>query len=196
MSAVINPTPQLVERALAGEGEACGQLFDLLAGDVQRFVVGLRLPLTQQDVEDTVQETFLRLLRDLSRLAPGKGIKPFALGIARHVGLDLCRRREVRERGRSEAAPDALPGATPGGAEQAAQREASDLVGRALEALEPEHRSLIVLRHVNGLRMQELADTLNCSLPTARLRLRAAGHLLAAELRRLGLVPGQQGGDL
>ena len=60
-----------------------------------------------------------------------------------------------------------------------------------LSALEPELRTAIVLRHVNGLTMQELATALDCSVPTARNRLRRAAHLLARELRLRGVVPGE-----
>ncbi len=70
--------------------------------------------------------------------------------------------------------------------------ERREQVAAALEALEREHRTVIALRHVNGLGMGELAQALTCSRPTARARLRSASHLFALELRRRGLVPGEE----
>lgn len=72
-----------------------------------------------------------------------------------------------------------------------ARAEERALVGQALAALEPDVRAALVLRHVNGLTMRELAAGLGCSVPTARQRLRGAAHLLARELRRRGVVPGE-----
>jgi len=163
------------------------ELYQELAPEVRRFLIGLRLPLPRQDHEDALQETFLRLYRGWSRYDGSRPLVAYALGIARHVAIDLCRK----------APPVAVPldPERDKGASSTSDRvdaaERGRLVDAALQALDPELRSVLTLRHVNGLKMQDLADSLQCSLPTARARLREAGHRFAIELRRLGLVPGE-----
>lgn len=177
----------LVGRARDGEAAAFGVLYDRLAPDVQRFLANQEGGLGRHHVEDAVQETFLRLHRLLPEVDPARPLRPYALGVARRVGLELGRR--VARRQTAAVEPDSLPGGlhVP---DEASRLERERLVRRALAALDPEPRAVLVLRLVNGLGMQELADSLSCSLPTARARLREATAALTIQLERLGLVRG------
>lgn len=180
------PDPR-VARCVAGETEAFGALYDELAPQVRRFLVGLRLPLPLQDREDALQETFLRLFRGLARYDGRRPLVAYALGIARHVALDFCRRIRPESTGGD---PDQQIGAG-STSDRVRKAERDRLIDLAMTTLDPELRSVLTLRHINGLRMQDLADCLSCSLPTARARLREASHRFAIELRRLGVVPGE-----
>ncbi len=82
----------LVERVLEGDRAASAELYDVLAPGLRRFLVGLRLPLAAQDLDDAVQEVFLRLFRGLSRFDRKRSLKAYAMGIARYVALDLIHR--------------------------------------------------------------------------------------------------------
>lgn len=187
IQAVVEPSAtssDLVQRARAGDGQAREALYRAHVEDVQRLIVSLRLRLRREEVEDAVQDTFLRLFRDLPRFDAGRSLRGWVLGIARHVAVDRCRRGRVRV---MEPLPDAAAAAGAAPAEALERAEETDLVARALEALDPEPRAALALRHVQGLTMDELAQALDCSLPTARARLRDAAALLGGELRRLGL---------
>lgn len=181
-------TELTVRRALSGDGDAFGAIYDQHVQDVHRVLLGLRLGLSREEVEDAVQETFLRALRDLPRFDATRALRPWVLAIARHVAVDRCRRAQVRAAEPIE--PGALVDGSPGSAssvETAARTERAGLVAAAMGALDPEHRAALALRHVDGLSMEDLAVALGCSVPTARARLRGAAHLLAGELRRRGL---------
>ncbi len=173
-----------IERALAGDREACGEIFDGLAPRVRRFLLGLRLPLESQDVNDALQETFLRLFRGLPKFDASRSLEAYALGIARFVAIDLIRRAPPQAAGDISQAQGEEP------ASQAASRlERRELIAAALAALDPELRTVIALRHQSGLKMEELAECLEVSAPTARARVREASHCFAIELRQRGLVP-------
>lgn len=184
---------ELVRRGRAGDMDALGALYDLLAPDVQRCLLALRLELGPAELEDALQETFLRLFRALDRLDPARPPKSYALGIARHVAQDLVRRREVR-RG-EDADPDqrAAPGRT---SDAAARSEEQELVREALDALPAASRELLALRHQARLTMEDLAAALRCSVPTARGRLREAARRFAAELRQRGVLPASLDGGI
>lgn len=173
-----------IDSALAGDRDACGALYDELAPQVRRFLRGLRLPLERQDLDDAVQETFLRLLRNLASFDRSRSLRPYALGIARYVAIDLIRRTPPRA---PEDVAELPAGDT--ASEAASRSERRRLIEAALQAIDPELRSVIALRHVSRMKMKDLAECLEVSAPTARARVREASHCFAVELRRRGLVP-------
>ncbi len=173
----------LVAEARAGDEQARGALYDRLAPAVHRAVCALAPGLRGAEVEDAVQETFLRLFRDLGRFDPDRPLRPYALGIARRVVLELGRARPQDD----AALAGALSTDTPA-PDRVERQERRALVQGALAALEPEQREALALRHATCLTMQELAESLACSVPTARARLRAAAHRFAVELRRRGVL--------
>jgi RNA polymerase sigma-70 factor (ECF subfamily) len=183
---------ELVERGRLGDPAALGALYDLLAADVQRCLVALRIGLSPVEVEDALQETFLRLFRGLDRLDPARSPKAWALGIARHVAHDMARRRRVRRAEEGDPDRRAGEGRT---SDAVARGEESALVREALDALPDAEREVLALRHQSRLTMEALAGALRCSVPTARGRLRAAASRFAAELRARGVLPaGAEGG--
>lgn len=184
-----------VEAALEGaEGEpgavsaAWAALYDALAPDVHGFLLGLGV-LGRGEVEDAVQETFVRLVRDLSRWDRARPLRPFVLGVSRHVAIDLLRRRKARQ-ARQERAAAAGARESERPSERVTRREEDQQIQAALAAVEPELRGLLVLRHANQLTLRELAEVCDCSLPTLRERLRRAARRFAVELRQRGVMPG------
>ena len=178
---------ECARRCLDGDREAFGEIYDRYAGDVQTVLVAMRLGLDHQEVEDAIQEAFLRLYRGLRRLDLSRPLRPYLLRIARNLAVDRWRRRRRIEPAAFEEEPagdeDTAAAAVAGRAEWAAK------VDEALVALPPTKRSVLVLRYQTNVTMNELAEVLGCSLPTARARLREAAGLLGVELRRRGVYP-------
>jgi RNA polymerase sigma-70 factor (ECF subfamily) len=107
------------------------------------------------------------------------------LTIARNVAIDLLR---------SSRARPAAPLSDPGGLEsrdgeasrRAVESERREIVASALEALDPEDRTILVLRHFEGLTVEEIARAGAFTVRTAFNRLRIAAAMLARELKRRG----------
>ncbi|MCO5168465.1 MAG: sigma-70 family RNA polymerase sigma factor [Planctomycetes bacterium] len=176
-----------VRRAQGGDRAAFAALYVALAPDVQRFLAGQEAALDRHQVDDATQETFLRLHRLLPAVDAARPLRPYVLGVARRVALELARRRSSVPGRPGEVEPDALPGRDLVH-EEVEGAERDRLVHGALSALAPEPRAVLVLRLVNGLTMQELADSLQVSVPTARARLREAAAALTVQLERRGIV--------
>jgi RNA polymerase sigma-70 factor (ECF subfamily) len=186
MTLVSELSPEDYARScLGGDAEAFGSIYDLLARDVQRLLVGLRLGLDHQQVEDLVQEAFVRLFRRLSKLDLSRPLKPYLMGIARNLAIDHWRRAKPAR----ELTVDPLTEAD--AALEVGRAEWNAAVGMAMGALEPELRSALVMRHTVKLTMTDLADVLGCSVPTARARLKRAALMLGVELRKRGVFPGE-----
>lgn len=171
------------EVRVAERRAALGGLWDAHAGGVRRLLAAFGL--RGDGLDDALQEVFVRLGAALLRLdAPAS--RAFVYGVARHVAVDAtARARRVDGLGSEPA--ERAPGDPARAAEQS---ELSGLVRSAAAELEPELQAALHLRHLNELTMEELAAALECSVPTARARLVSAAHLLAAALRRRGVVPG------
>jgi RNA polymerase sigma factor (sigma-70 family) len=136
----------------------------------------LRLRQEDPDVQDCTSETMRRAMEGRSRLRVGEQMRPWVLGIARHVALDMLRARkrhglvpDVMYPGegddgvsRTETIPD--PSAAPDELlEQARRRER---IQSAMSAL-PEPMAMALMKfHLDGRSYQEIAQEMNVPLGT------------------------------
>lgn len=153
---------------------------DELAGlrVVVRAVIARTLgsPLSHPDVEDGVHETMRRAIEGRERLRAGEPLRPWVIGIARHVALDAARaRRRQRERMVQDAPPvsestpdltDRLPDSKPSPFERVAQAETTAAVRAALARLPENTRRALELFHLEGKTYPEIAATLGVPLGT------------------------------
>lgn len=144
---------------------------------VIRAVVARTLgsPLSHPDVDDCAHETFRRAIEGRARLREGEPLRPWVLGIARHVALDVVRqRRRQRERivdapPASESTPeltDRLPDSKPSPFERVADAESTSAVRAALARLPDGARRALELFHLEGKTYPEIAAILDVPLGT------------------------------
>jgi RNA polymerase sigma-70 factor (ECF subfamily) len=170
----------LVCAVLAGDAGAPGRMWDRHASLVRRI---LRRLLGPVDVEDALQDAFLRLFRDLHSLRDPGALRSFLIGIAFHVAKSELRRRRARRwlflsDDGEVLEPEAL--AQDGRHES---RAAVLRLYRLLDRISDERRVVFVLRFVEGLELAELSAVLGCSLATTKRRVADAARrvsLLAA----------------
>ena len=112
--------------------------------------------------EDIAQEAFLAAVRNLDRFDRGRPFGPWLHRIVVNRAIDWTRARQLR--GEAELG-DSLPAA-----EQPA--ELGDSLLGALAALPPEHRAVIVLRHLLEYTPGEIAELLGLPRGTVNSRLR------------------------
>lgn len=170
---------RLIARARAGDRDAFGQL----AAQHQQavYALALRKVGSHHDAEEIAQTVLLKAWQGL----PGfRGASSFATWLHR-LTLNACT-DHLRRAGRERAVvslddPDLPPPVdrAPTPAELAEHRAEEDALHRALAALSEEHRAILLLRAVDGLRYDEIAarlglteGTVKSRLARARLRLR------------------------
>ena len=127
------------------------------------------------DLDDQTQEVFLVAHR---RLPEWDGAHPRAwlYAIARRCAAGYRRRSHRRH----ERAVETLPESTH--THDPADRIEMDRLHRALDSLDEEKRSVFVLYEVEEMTMREVAEAVECTLPTAYARLYAARRELARAL--------------
>ncbi len=153
-----------VERARSGDSDA----FRLLVEQHSRAIFRLAFRMTgnEQDAEDVVQETFLRAYKQLDRYEARSSFATWLFRIASNYSLDLIRMRkrheDKRERGSDEERDilQSIPVDTPGPERMAYGTQVRDRVNAALDELSPQERTAFVLRHFEGLSIEEIGASL------------------------------------
>ena len=147
---------------------------------VVRAVVAsmLRERVDHADVEDCTHEALRRAFEGKARLRDGEAMRPWVIGIARHVALDALRaRKRARLRDGSGGIGDDVGEDLPAAVERLAdpsddpfervskaRRDA--LVRDAIDALPPGQRKALTMFHLEGLGYQEIAERLDVPLGT------------------------------
>lgn len=129
----------------------------------------LRLGVSDPTLDDLTQDVLRRALEGKDRLRPGAPLRPWVLGIARHVAADERRHRArtVPESPTSfEEKVQALvdPGCGPD--ELASRAERWERVRAALRALPETHRRAVLLFHVEDMSYQQIAKELGVPMGT------------------------------
>jgi RNA polymerase sigma-70 factor (ECF subfamily) len=174
--------PELVRRAQAGENAAFGRLY---ARHALR-VAGLcrRLLGAGPEVEETVNEVFLKMSRSLPRLDAGRPLAPWLLATASNHCLSLLRRRGLERASFVEAPAEGAdaPSREPPPLAAVEGREQAERLDRALDALPDRLRAVLVLRYQRELGYQAIADELGVTKQNAAVLLHRAKKALRAAL--------------
>jgi len=169
LSAETGADERLLEGLLQASPTATAELFDRHASYIQRVLTRL-LGYTEPERADLLHEVFVRALEKVSELKSASALRPWLAGIAVFTAQEWLRRRKRRgpllppEDGAARAATQTSP-------------EAQQAVGDFYQLLERfgEHeRTAFILRQLEGMSLQEVADTCAVSLSTARRRIERA----------------------
>jgi len=165
----------LLVRFAAGDDVAFSELvrrYQQLA-----YVVACRVTLRDDMALDVVQEAFLRCLRHRSRFEIGRAFKPWLLQIVRHLAIDV-----LRSQGRidaSTAASGALDHvettADPSSGTRHGELRAN--VASVLATLPEKYRDLLIMREMEGLAAETIAEQMKLDYGTTRWRLHEARRL-------------------
>lgn len=182
----------LVELCLQGDGAAFGRLVSLHEGMV--FNLALRLLGDREEARDLAQEVFLQVYRTLSGFRGRSSLKTWIYRIT----VNLCRNRYRwwRRRKRDQwcriedlsAAEEArLSSARPDGEsplERVERRDHARVVQAALLDVSFDHRTVLILREVEGLSCEEIAAALGIAEGTVKSRLARGRSALRRSLER------------
>ncbi len=166
--------------------ELLGELVDRLQGRLVRYLtylVGRR-----ETAEDLAQETWLRVLERGRQYDGRLPFEPWLFAIARHLAIDLLRRRQPGGADLAALDDDGVlalpPAADPSPFEVVASNEAAADAIRAMAALPPIHREALLLRFQEDLPLQDIARLVGTPLTTVSSRIYRALAALRNQLER------------
>lgn len=141
--------------------------------------------------EDALQETFLRIYKSLDRFDTRRDLTAWLLQIARYVAIDAFRVEKKVKRLEESRARESFE-VVRGDEAEAEANERKRVVAEVMDTLAIEDRSLLILRHFEGMTFKSIGQIADCSPRTAQNRVEAAARRFQAVLKEIAPV----GGDL
>ena len=178
---------EIIEITLGGVSEAFGELVEKYQERLYNSIVHLFGP---RDAEDVVQETFIKAFQKLQTF---RGTSSFYSWIYR-IGFNTAvshRRRLDRTLpptsldGLEEAVGSQFPDHEKRPDEVLEEKDRARQLQNALNALSETHRTILILREVELLSYEGIADVLSIRVGTIRSRLHRARVCLKEELNRV-----------
>jgi RNA polymerase sigma-70 factor (ECF subfamily) len=182
----------LVQRAKDGEDAAFAELLERHQGRVYHHA--LRLMGNPQDAEEVLQDTFLKVFRNLDRFEERSRFSTWIYRIATNEALMRLRRshrkREVSlderlERTEGEGRGEEIRDFARSALDHAMDAEIRRALDRTLAELPEEYRVVFTMRDLDGLTNAEVAEVLEISVPAVKSRLHRSRIYLRDRLSRI-----------
>lgn len=184
----------LVERVQSGDKKA----FDLLISKYHQRVIRLisRLVRNPAEVEDIAQEAFIKAYRSIGQFRGDSAFYTWLYRIAvnsaknalmasnrRPIPMSDLLKSDENEEGEAWPVESAIDFQTPEAL--LASRQVAQTVDAAIQSLAEDLRTAIMLREIEGLTYEEIAEAMNCPIGTVRSRIFRARETIAKQLRPL-----------
>src|SRR6202158_2150682 len=182
---------ELVRLAQADDKEAFEELVRRHQNRV--FAVAGGILRRREDVEDIAQQVFVKAYFSLKRFDQRAAFSTWLYKITVNECWDLLRKKKVRplvyesdlseDQARQFGAPDERKAREPDISEKL---EARQRVGRLLEGLAGEGKTMLVLKEVEGFAVEEIAQILDLNANTVKVRLFRARRRIVSQARKRG----------
>jgi len=186
----------LVQQCQAGDTDALERLIIKYKDRLYNAV--FRICGNPENAAELTQDAFVKIIENLHRFQARSAFYTWCFRIAVNLTLNFCRRRVHTEM-------SSLDAETPGDSEQAKtalrsyladstvrdpadiaqSKEQVDLIVRAINNLDVDHKAIIILRDIEGMDYAQIAVVLDVELGTVKSRLARARANLRANLEAI-----------
>ncbi|MFM7131997.1 MAG: RNA polymerase sigma factor [bacterium] len=188
-----------VERFLAGEASAFDQLVRRTQGRLYSSIV--KIVGSREEALDVLQETYIKIFRNMSRFQRGAAFSTWAYRIAVNQSISHRRKRRLvqfsvnqnnTESDEFDHDPED-PHSQESNLDRLARLERNQLVEKALNSLPTAQRAVLVMCDYDELRYDEIAAILDVPIGTVRSRIHRAREELRKKLTPLLNEPAPTG---
>ena len=174
----------LVQKWRQGDQKAVEQLVCKYQNRIYNVI--FKICRNTDDAAELTQDTFVKIIEGLDGFQGRSSFYTWAFRIAVNLTLNFRKRKASPaftsldvsnaqpDESRSTLASVLLDEKTPQPPEIAANNELCEIVQKAIDALDEEHRTVIVLRDIEGMNYEQIADVLAVELGTVKSRLSRA----------------------
>lgn len=169
---MLSADAKLVERCRKGDGSAWETLVRLYSRRL--YNLSFRFTRRFDHAEELTQEIFLRVYQQLNSFSPTTGsLQNWIMKVGRNLIIDNYRRRkwEKNVAGSEELEALDFAGGSPGPDQRTYENERSQVILEGLDRLTPELKEAVVLRDLEELSYQEIADLLQVPEGTVKSRI-------------------------
>jgi len=168
---------EIIRKASDGDIAAFEELYNHFSSYV--YTIAFRVIGNRELAEEVTQDAFIKIYEGLKAFGFRSQVKTWIYRITVNTAINYYKRnsKEIGRRSDFDDAVQHMPSVD-------LQRTGIDkehneaLIKRLLKVLNPEQRACVVLRDIEGLSYQEIADTLRININTVRSRLKRAREAL------------------
>ncbi|MCM3702795.1 RNA polymerase sigma factor SigW [Paenibacillus macerans] len=178
---------RLVRLARKGDQGAFAELVDLYKDKL--FHLGYRMLSNRHEAEDVVQETFLRVYKNWSRYDDKQKFSTWIYRIATNLCIDRLRKRKPNyyldaEMNDQEGMDGytLIPGDDKTPETEYLLSETQQTIHQAIAGLPAKYKSVIVLRYLQEMSLQEISDVLDMPVTTVKTRVHRGREFLRKKL--------------
>lgn len=182
----------LIKRALKGDADA----FESIVYKYEKMIYSLayRMLNNREDASDITQEVFVKLYKALDKVAERPNLKAWLYTVCYNTAIDEIRRKKGREalsadapmNDNEESFVQSLKADEPSPEEKMLKKEKGEILIKAINQLNEKHKRLIILRDINSLSYNEIAEITNQSLGTVKSGISRARRSLRDILEKTG----------
>ena len=176
---------KLIERASGGDANAFNRL--LSQHERRMYAVAMRMCGNREDAQDCLQEAMLRIYRAIGSFKGQSTFSTWVYRITMNTCLDELRRKKNKQNASLDNLLDMGWSPTDGSntpEKSAMQSEVRQCLHAAIRELPEDMRAAVVLRDLQGLSYEEIAQTLDINVGTIKSRISRGREKLREKLKQ------------
>jgi RNA polymerase sigma-70 factor (ECF subfamily) len=181
---------RLAKLARNGDRGAFAELVDLYKDKI--YHLAYRMLNNKHEAEDAVQETFLRVYTNLHRYDEQQKFSTWIFRIGTNHCIDRLRKRKHSAYSLDAEMPDGegndyysmLPGHENTPEKQIILSETQLQIRKAIDALPEKYKSVVILRYLQDMSLQEISDVLDMPVTTVKTRVHRGREYLRKRLEQ------------
>ncbi len=181
---------RLAKLARNGDRGAFADLVELYKDKI--FHLAYRMLNNTHEAEDAVQETFLRVYMNLDRYDENQKFSTWIFRIGTNLCIDRLRKRKKKTYSLDAEMPDGegndfysmLPGHEDTPEKQVILSETQQQIRKAIDTLPEKYKSVVILRYLHDLSLQEIGEVLDMPVTTVKTRVHRGREYLRKKLEQ------------
>ncbi|MEI7028325.1 RNA polymerase sigma factor SigW [Paenibacillus sp. y28] len=184
---------RLAKLARNGDRRAFSELVEIYKDKI--YHMAYRMLSNAHEAEEIVQETFLRVFMNLHRYDENQKFSTWIYRIGTNLSIDRLRKRKANfslDAGISDTEGmdwyDALPSEEKTPESQVVLSETQAQIRKAIDMLPEKYKSVVILRYLHDMSLQEIGDVLNMPVTTVKTRVHRGREYLRKKLENESLL--------
>lgn len=179
---------KLIKQTMRGDRDAFAQIVELYKDKI--FQLAYRMTGNRQEAEDIAQETFLRVYANISQYNEEYKFSTWIYRIATNLCIDRARKKKADVSLDEEATGTTgldwysrVSSTDKSPEETVVTQELQTYVQEAISQLPPKYRSIMILRYLEDLSLQEISELLKMPVTTIKTRIHRGREALRSKLK-------------
>ncbi|AJY75313.1 RNA polymerase subunit sigma-24 [Paenibacillus beijingensis] len=177
----------LLRMSLKGDQRAFAELVGMYQDKL--YHMAYRMLYNRQEAEDVVQETFLRVYKNMERYDESQKFSTWIYRIATNLSIDRLRKRKPSYSLDAESNDhegldgySMIPSDDRTPESELVLSETQRTIHQAIETLPPKYKSVMVLRYLQDMSLQEIGEVLDMPVTTVKTRVHRGREFLRKRL--------------